>query len=392
MKKYFKLASLLKVAKIILIFIVLPALTLTSGYWWGKYDIVKWGKTSYDNVTWYNESDGGINDGAMVKIGGYDQFVRIRGRNLDNPVFIELHGGPGGAGSGFTHRMLRPLTEYFTVVEWDQRGVGRSSWDDAIIPTMTYEQMVDDTIEVIDWALKKTGKSKVIVAGHSWGSMLGVGVVKKRPDLVHVYLGVGQMVAWNRNFEESRRLLMEKAKKVGADMTYDMLSSVPDNYPTTRDNSDVSNYIAGVQRHLFGLKNGFSYALKDGNIFPAEMVLDTVFSPDNSVKEVVEMFMVGAGEFSPPVMELIHDLSKVDYLKDEAYQSLDVPVIIFQGKHDYQTPKTLAEEWFDKVKAPHKQYFEFEHSAHVIFTDEFAKYNYLLVDVVRPFAMANGDE
>jgi len=85
-----------------------------GGFLWGGATVVNLAKAAYDNVTWYDEEGGGINQSAFVKIGGYDQFVRIRGRDLSNPVIVYLHGGPGGALSGVLHRMFRPFTEYFT--------------------------------------------------------------------------------------------------------------------------------------------------------------------------------------------------------------------------------------------------------------------------------------
>ena len=97
---------------------------------------------------------------------------------------------------------LRPLTEYFTLVEWDQRGAGGKAADPALIEPMTYEQMVDDTIELIELLRAEFEQDKVILVGHSSGSMLGLGVAKKRPDLLHAYVGVGQALSWPGGFDE----------------------------------------------------------------------------------------------------------------------------------------------------------------------------------------------
>lgn len=78
---------------------------------------------------------------------------------------------------------------------------------------MSYDRMVDDTIELIDYLNVEFGTEKVILVGHSWGSMLGLGVIKKRPDLIHAYVGVGQALAWPGGFDETQRLLMEIAKQ-----------------------------------------------------------------------------------------------------------------------------------------------------------------------------------
>ncbi|MCI5044214.1 MAG: hypothetical protein MRY72_05900, partial [Aquisalinus sp.] len=78
-----------------------------------------------DDANWFDNGHG-IDVAEYVTIGGIDQYVRIRSRDADNPVMLDLHGGPGFPQSPWTFRYLRPLTEYFTLVEWDQRGTLRS--------------------------------------------------------------------------------------------------------------------------------------------------------------------------------------------------------------------------------------------------------------------------
>ncbi|MFE7359089.1 hypothetical protein ACFU8Q_39905, partial [Streptomyces sp. NPDC057543] len=41
----------------------------------------------------------GINEQDFVRIGGIDQWISIRGEDRNNPVLLELHGGPGSSNS-----------------------------------------------------------------------------------------------------------------------------------------------------------------------------------------------------------------------------------------------------------------------------------------------------
>ena len=43
--------------------------------------------------------DGGINESMYVDINGTKQWISIYGEDMDNPVLLYLHGGPGSSTS-----------------------------------------------------------------------------------------------------------------------------------------------------------------------------------------------------------------------------------------------------------------------------------------------------
>ena len=47
-----------------------------------------------------------------------------------------------------------------------------------------------------------------------------------------------------------------------------------------------------------------------------------------------------------------------------------MPVIITQGRHDFNTPSALAQKWFDSLEAPFKKWIWFEESAHSPIAEE----------------------
>ena len=97
----------------------------------------------------------------------------------------------------FAWSFQRPWEDFFTVVQWDQRGAGKSyALNDPrmIAPTMTLDRYRDDAIELIDYLKARYGKRKVFLLGHSWGSAVGLSVAIKRPDLLHAYIGMGQAI------------------------------------------------------------------------------------------------------------------------------------------------------------------------------------------------------
>ena len=173
-------------------------------------------------VAWRSEqllaisTPNGIDEAMFVPIGGIDQWIQIRGQNRDNPVLLWLHGGPGFSTVIDTAEFVS-WEKDFTVVMWDQRGDGKTfeKYGRSVSGTMTMERMADDGIEVAEYLRQHLKKDKVILLGHSWGSMLGIRMISKRPDLFSVYVGTGQSVNFSRALEVSYPLILQKARALG---------------------------------------------------------------------------------------------------------------------------------------------------------------------------------
>ncbi len=329
---------------------------------------------------WY-DAERGLDQSEYLNLGGAKQYIRIRSRNRDNPILLNLHGGPGAPQTPYSHKLLRPLTEYFTVVEWDQRGSGRSTGDASLVETMKYDRMVDDTIELIEYLQKRFKRKKVILVGYSWGSMLGLGVIKKRPDLVHAYVGVGQALSWPGGFDETKRLLIEAAGKAGDKETVETLSKLPEKWPPAQDIDAFLERISVIQAPLVTYGHAL-HASKSNDLMTSDIVLEIVTSPDVSIREGLSIL-----DLSDATKALMVDLFGKD-LRVDFGNDYEVPVFIFQGKHDWQTPTTLVRPWFEGLVAPRKEYVGFEDSAHMLINEEPGKFLYELVNRVRPLALA----
>ena len=159
----------------------------------------------------------GIDEATYVKIGGIEQWITIRGEDRKNPVLLLLHGGPGDATNPWGYAGFRNWLKYFTVVQWDQRGAGRTFGRNgaAAASTITVERMVQDGVELAELLSKRLQKEKIVLVGHSWGSTLGVFMVKARPELFHAFVGTGQVADPARNYAVAYAALVEKASREG---------------------------------------------------------------------------------------------------------------------------------------------------------------------------------
>ncbi len=361
--------------------ILLPILLLSIGAIGGSVFLIKTQKQLNADADWF-ETENGIDFAGTVEIGDIQQFIRIRGRDKNNPVLLDLHGGPGGASAPITHRMLRPLTEHFTLVEWDQRGAGRTQIDDSLLSTMIYETMVEDSAELIRYLQQRLNTEKVILVGHSWGAMLGLGVAKKHPELLYAYVGVGQALSWLGGFEETKRLLLEEAKRVNDLETVQSLEKLPVQWPEKDDIDSFLEIITAIQMPL--TKYGTSLHASHSNaLMNSNFVHDLITSPEIKLSKLFSILQT-----SEATKKLMIDLFGRDLRKDLG-TNFDVPIFMFQGEHDWQTPTSLVKPWFSTLSAPYKSYIPFEHSAHIVINEEPGKFLVELVTKVRPLAMSN---
>jgi pimeloyl-ACP methyl ester carboxylesterase len=63
---------------------------------------------------------------------------------------------------------------------------------------------------------------------------------------------------------------------------------------------------------------------------------------------------------------------------------LQMPVFFFLGRRDHWVPPETSVAYFDALTAPSKKVVWFEESGHEPFVDEAAKFNRMMVDLVRP--------
>ena len=332
----------------------------------------------------------GIEELKPVKIGGVDQWLHIRGRNKDNPILLFLHGGPGGAMIGFMDAIQRPWEDYFTVVQWDQRQTGKSYYpaDDENNP-LTVNQFIEDTEEVIQYLRDYLEKEKLFILGHSWGTVLGMHMVKRHPDWLHAYIGMGQSIGGLENEREIYARLMIHAKK---NNEYEVVSKLEeitpflDAYSPEREQSYVENCVF-VRRELSRLAGeSFMHNTSMDDVFSV-IRLDRTISPHRTLTDICNsIFGDTEASFRPPY-KLTKELLDID-LPSDLGNSFEVPIFFFTGAHDWQVPVSLSDKWFGQINSTYKELIHFKESSHFIVNEEPGRVLTALVTKVLPFADA----
>jgi proline iminopeptidase len=322
----------------------------------------------------------GVERLQKVRIGGIDQWVSIRGNDRRNPVLLMLHGGPGWVSMPSSWYFQRGWEEYFTVVQWDQRGAGKTyvaNDPKLVAPTMTRERMIDDTEEMVAWLRGEFGKDKIFVLGHSWGSYLGLELAQRRPEWLHAYIGMGQMTDAPESERRGWRFAMEQARRDGNREAIADLQSVA---PYAEGDEPVPLADLMKQRKWLNHYGGMVHNRRGGDAESAAVRL----SPEYTDADVSAIW--DANEFSMDKL-----LAGVLTLDMTGIRKLDCPLILFLGRHDYNVSSTVAAEWFGRVQAPSKRLVWFEDSAHEVMNEEPGKTLLSLVQYARPIAERAGD-
>jgi len=301
-----------------------------------------------------------------VPLNGSEQWVSIRGRDITNPVLLFLAGGPGGSQLATARYALGGLEDHFVVVNWEQPGAGKS-FDAVERATLTPERYIEDAHALILHLQERFGQEKVYILGESWGSALGILLAQRHPELIHAFIGTGQMVAFLETDRMDYDFAMQWAQERGD--TAKVAALVRQGPPPYYD--DVAWKSAAYLLDTYAYMNANPAIADNGaNTFrdlaaPEYGLYDKV----SWVRGVIETL----GVVYPHLWE-------VDFRQQAP--KLDVPVYFLIGRHDINAPVTLTEAYYDLLDAPHKEIVWFEHSGHTPWVHEAERFVQAMVDTV----------
>lgn len=289
-----------------------------------------------------------------VAIGGLPQWVEFETEFDSNPILLLVHGGPG-ASTRPASGSWRAWRRDFTLVHWDQRGAGRTFLKNGVERSgpMTFEQFVSDGVEVAEFVRGQFPGRPILLLGHSWGSALGVHLVRRRPDLFAAYVGVGQFVSSKANETSNYERELVMARRSGNQAALEELAAIGP--PPYAD-------LAAIK-----VLRQWADVLTDGTGDAPQPRFTG--RPDNLSPEDVPAIMEG---FAFSTTALFSDLCAID-LPALGYD-FDLPMFCFMGTHNQQTPIGPAEAYFERIVAPSKAFVRFEgchHFVHMNRPDDF---------------------
>jgi pimeloyl-ACP methyl ester carboxylesterase len=292
-----------------------------------------------------------VDEAGFVPIGGIPQWVVVEGRSCANPVVLIVHGGPGNPNTPFAHALFGGWTGEFTVVQWDQRGAGKTFG--ASRPPdeerLTVEQLTRDGVEVARYLTQRLGKRKLILMGGSWGSALAVHMAQAEPGLFHAYVGTAQLVNYNANVKASFERVHQLAQAAGDADTLAKLDALG---PPPWTNPRHFGTLRRATRKYEALTTD---PLPRGLLKPAAGYDTPAYEADYEAGEDYSylQFVGLKGEGMGPGIDL-----------PRLGTRFAMPVFLLQGTQDLVTTPEISRAYFDSLTTPRKEFVPMARTGH----------------------------
>ncbi|MEV3859249.1 alpha/beta hydrolase [Streptomyces sp. NPDC050095] len=289
----------------------------------------------------------GIEESGFVRIGGIDQWISVRGDDRDNPVILEIHGGPGAANHVFAPR-TRTWERHFTIVRWDMRGAGRTfaAHGPDGQGEMSLEQVYDDALEVTQHVRARLGVDKVVLVANSFGTVTGLRLARNHPEFFSAYVGTDQNICGGGRDDSAYRALLERLRTSGkrkdlaaaTGMGPDRAAWSPEQWSTFAK--------------LVITSDPLSY-----DTMKTVVIRSLWFSPLHTLRGLRSYLqgMTFSERIAPGAVTI-----------DEWDEGTEfrLPFFVFQGACDVLTPPEAARRFYDDVRAPVKDFALIENASH----------------------------
>lgn len=282
-----------------------------------------------------------------MAVEGAELFLETRGVDRRAPVLLWLHGGPGGAERPLFRHFNGDLEEHFVVAYWDQRGAGRSYDPQADPRRLTIAQHLADLDAIVEHLRRSLGKEKVVLIGHSWGTVLGLLYSQAHPQKVSAFLGVAQVVSTREGQRAEHEFVAAEAQRRNDAEAVERIREVgPPPYQTATE-------LLAIER-LCERYGGVFHRAPNRAWVVIRAVLGGLVTPWE-----IPRFVRG-NDVSLAAMH--EELASLDLRR--SVPEVDVPVFFLLGRHDRHVEATLAARYFEALRAPLKRLIWFESSAH----------------------------
>ncbi|MGC3873957.1 alpha/beta hydrolase [Halomonas sp. GXIMD04776] len=288
-----------------------------------------------------------IHRAEYLTVDGAGLFLMIRGEDRRRPILLWLHGGPGGAERPLFRYYNGDLEKHLVVAYWDQRGAGRSFDLQADPRRLTVARHLTDLDVVVDHLRYQFGRDKIILVGHSWGSMLGLLYAQRHPEKVAALIAVAPLIAPLESQRQEHAFILGEATRRQDEAVLARLCEIGPPPYETADQVLAIESLAGRYGAVFHRQPNRFWVLVAG-------VFRRLVTPWE-IPRFLRANRVSLDAMTPELLTL--DLTR-------SVPRIAVPVFFLLGRYDHHAGSAIAAHYFKVLEAPEKRLIWFEHSAH----------------------------
>lgn len=305
-----------------------------------------------------------IYEQSYLDLGGEQQYIEVISSSLENPVLLFIHGGPAWPQTPQLRYFNSDIAHSYTLVIWEQRGAGKSYSRNPNPPNLTLNQIVQDGHELTCWLKDKYKQDKIYLAGYSWGSLVGVMMANEHPENYKAYIGISQFINKDEGMRITRNWLREQATEKNDQQALATIDSL----------ENPAFYEDGHDRFVrqYSLVNKFR-----GAVYNEDARAD-VAKAESWYEDYQHYDWDGVWAASAKVLEKEFHFTDVRNITH-----LDLPVFLFEGRHDWNVPAVLADSWLNELNAPQKEIIWFENSGHGPLEEEPKAFNKEIIHILK---------
>ena len=319
----------------------------------------------------------GIDSLGPVRIGGINQWIQVRGEDVNNPILLFIHGVPGVAFIPLAGSFQGPWEKYFTVVEWDQRGAGKDiRLEQRRRSAQHNECPSNETRHNLRRELSAPSFSEAedIRSGTFMGECSGTFVGASASGTPLANVGIGQVIDMRQNDAVAYQDALKEAHRVhNKQALRDLEGTAPEPTADPRK-QQLARYWEGEL--LAPPSQGAQFV----NV--KRILTDVVSAPEYSLAD-------DYGFIRGQALSLSIFLPQLSTLNLKQLGSdFRVPIFFFEGRHDPFCRPSLIWQYSQTIKTPQKEFVWFDNSGHLPFFEDKQKFTQQLVQRVLPLAVS----
>lgn len=309
------------------------------------------------------DTENGVQESTYIDINGMQQYIQIRGEDADNPVMIFIHGGPASPMGYVSAYYQKQLESELTIINYDQRGCGRTYYANKLDSNVNTDLLISDLNAIVEYAKERFNKENVIIAGHSWGTVIGTIYAQKYPENVSCYIGISQITNLYKNKLNAARMALENEDIKGTE-DEKKLTELIERMNNVSQYKDISIEDLGQMVSITS-----KYIACSGEMTGLRQMWTGITSPDMNFEDMRWFTTQMNTEKFFAQNDTLMEYAFFEFDIEDFSHTYKIPVYYLAGEGDYAVCQRDAETYYETVEAPDKAFYQLENVGHSMFMD-----------------------